>query len=50
MADLIESGRHYYTAKRYKRALELFTKVSVGAIPEAIRSYLSDMIFAEHRS
>ncbi|KAG6015932.1 hypothetical protein E4U54_002691 [Claviceps lovelessii] len=27
MADLIESGRHYYTAKRYKRALELFTKV-----------------------
>jgi len=32
MADLIESGRRSYTAKRYKRALELFTKVRVIAV------------------
>lgn len=33
MADLIESGRRSYEAKRYKRALEQFTRVSVSAVP-----------------
>lgn len=47
MADLIESGRRSYEAKRYRRALELFTRVS-GVIvrPGPFSSSLSDDWFS----